>query len=107
MKEEKCVNENRRRAKKLPPEEKRCRARTRDGEQCRAAVEAGSDNCFFHSQARQAHRKAVERVREVLKQEGGMGELLAEAIVEVTEGKMSPQQAHALAALLRMAREEA
>ncbi len=94
------MQEKQRRAKKLPPEEKRCRAKKRDGERCRAAVETGADHCFFHSQARRLKRKAVERVRENLHREGGMSELLAEAIVEVKEGRMSPQQAHALAALV-------
>jgi hypothetical protein len=93
-------------AKKLPPPEKRCQEKRKNGMQCRAARVRGSEYCLFHHPYVERQRNALDRLDELeLKESSDIHELLAEAVEGVKSGKLTTQQAYALAGLVKLLRE--
>lgn len=92
--------------KKLPPPEKRCQEKRKDGMQCRAARTRGSDYCLFHHPFVERRRETLDRLDELeLRESSDIHELLTEAVEGVKSGKLTTQQAYALQGLVKLLRE--
>lgn len=94
------------RAKKVPPQEKRCQMRRNDGQQCRAARLKEEEYCLFHHPWTQQQRDRFEELDELpLRESGEIHELLVGAVRAVEAGRMNAQQAYALGWLVRLLQE--
>ena len=92
--------------KRLPPAEKRCQERRKDGTQCKAARRRDSEYCLFHHPYVERHRNELERLSGLeLKECSNIHELLAQTVEGVMKGKLTAQQAYALQGLVRLLRE--
>lgn len=90
------------RKKEVPPQEKRCQMRAGTARQCRAARQKGSGFCFFHEPEAILHRLALDRLEGLpLQHSSELQELLAETVHGEMEGRLNPQQAYAVACLVR------
>jgi len=93
-------------SKRLPPPEKRCLEKRKDGAQCRAARLKGSEYCLFHHPWTERHRKKFEALKELpLRESSEIHGLLVEAVRAVEGGRMKAQQAYALGWLVRLLQE--
>ncbi len=94
------------RTKKLPPPEKRCQEKRKNGTQCKAARTRGSEYCLFHHPFVEQRRDELDRLDELeLRQSSDIHKLLAEAVEGVKSGKLKAQQAYALQGLVKLLRE--
>lgn len=90
------------RRKKLPPPQKRCQMRAGTERHCRAARKKDSEYCFFHDPHAIMHRLELNRLEHLpLQHSSELHELLAETVQQVMAGQLSPQQAYAVACLVR------
>jgi len=92
--------------RKVPPPERRCQEKRKDGRQCKAARVKGSEYCLFHHPFVERRRDELDRLDELeLRESSDIHELLTEAVEGVRSGKLTTQQAYALQGLVKLLRE--
>lgn len=90
-------------AKKPPPQERRCQRGAGTEEQCRAARLQGSELCFFHDPVIRGHRLELRELDEIpLGRSRELHRLLARVVEAVEKKRLDPQQAYAIGWLVRL-----